>query len=75
MTKKITPKQHARALLKMLKNSQKEIKKYLEVNEQRDISEEKLNAIAEKSLKIMEEQRDIFDSIDKEYKLQKSNAK
>ena len=68
--KKITPKQHGAAIIKMMKIMQKETAKTVNLYGRDDISQEEKNAIIDESTNILNKAIVDWDAIDKEYKEQ-----
>jgi hypothetical protein len=71
MAKKITAKQHADALVKLMQVTTNATNKYLAIDNDDNISQKRKDAIAKHSLKTIRRQAEIFDSIDRVYDAQR----
>ncbi len=70
MEKKITAKQHGDALIKLMQVTNNATNKYLTIENDDNISQQKKNAIAKQVIKAIRKQTEIFDAIDEAYNVQ-----
>jgi hypothetical protein len=73
MKKKITAKQHADALVKLMQVTSDATDEYLAIDNDDNMSQMRKDAIAKQSLKTIRKQTEIFDSIDRVYNAQRQS--